>query len=70
MLSFVAKVLKVLRVLRGSNLPIVAGGIIAVGVAPWRRGGEAGDRNVPKGHIVAETEGVQVGDIMAGLVKC
>ena len=23
-------------------------------VAPWRRGGEAGDRNGPKGHISVE----------------
>jgi len=28
-------------------------------VAPWRRGGEAGDRNVPKGHITAEAENVR-----------
>ena len=49
-ISFVEKVL---RVLRFSNVPSDAKGVHD-GVAPWRRGGEAGDRNGPKGHIWAE----------------
>ena len=34
-------------------MPSDASGVHA-GVAPWRRGGEAGDRNGPKEHISAE----------------
>ena len=36
-------------------------------VAPWRRGGEAGDRNGPKGHISAEAGNGERRDVIFSL---